>query len=95
MTPRTAEILAKIDPSDVHELLLELGADAVLKAFDRDCQRQCAAELLRHHSRVITRDKLMQRYRISRSRAYRAIDAAIQQQAVSKPARHWDAPGSY
>ena len=84
MTPRTAEILAKIDPGEVHELLLELGADAALKAFDLDRRRQYAAELLRQGcTRYIARKKLMQQYRISRASAYRDIDAAFQQNCLN------------
>ena len=79
LSTRTAETLAKLSPSEVRELLLDLGAPAVLKSFDRDCQRRYAALLLGQGcTRTITRDRLMQRYQISKSSAYRLIDAVIQ-----------------
>ena len=82
LSTRTAETLAKLHPSEVRELLLELGAPAVLKSFDRDCQRRHAAQLLGQGcTRTITRDRLMQRYQISMRSAYRLIDAVIQNRA--------------
>ena len=82
MTPRTAETLAKLHPSEARTLLLELGASAVLKSFDRDCQRRHAASLLGQGcTRTITRDRLMQRYQISMRSAYRLIDDVIQNRA--------------
>ena len=79
MTPRIAEILAKLHQSEAREVLLELGAVSALKSFDRDCARRFAAELLaQHRTRAFTRDRLMQRYQISMSSAYRLIDTVIQ-----------------
>jgi hypothetical protein len=71
--------LNKLSEHDARTLLLELGAVAVLKSFDRDCQQRQAAQLLGQGcTRTITRDRLMQRYQISKSSAYRLIDAVIQ-----------------
>ena len=79
LSTRTAETLAKLPEHDARTLLLELGAPAVLKSFDRDCQRRHAALLLGQGcTRTITRDRLMQRYQISMRSAYRLIDAVIQ-----------------
>lgn len=82
MNPRTAHTLAKLNPNDARELLLDLGAIAVLKSFDRDCAQRYAAELLGQGcTRAITRNRLVQRYRISRRSAYRLIDSVIQNMA--------------
>ena len=79
MTPRIAEILAKLHQSEAREVLLSLGAVSALKSFDRDCQQRYAAELLaQHRTRAFTRDRLIQRYQISMSSAYRLIDNVIQ-----------------
>jgi len=87
LSTRTAETLAKLTEHDARTLLLELGAPAVLKSFDRDCQRRYAALLLGQGcTRVITRDRLMQRYQISMRSAYRLIDDVIQNLARTGPA---------
>lgn len=84
MTPHVANTLAKLSPKEARSLLLELGAFAALRAFDRDCAQQYAAELLGQRcTRALTRDRLMQRFGISERSAYRLIDAAIQNRAKS------------
>ena len=84
MTPHIANTLAKLSPKEARSLLLELGAFAALRAFDRDCAQQYAAELLSQRcTRALTRDRLVHRFGISERSAYRLIDAAIQNRAKS------------
>ena len=84
MTPHTANTLAKLSDNEVRSLLLELGALATLRAYDRNSAQTHAAELLAQRcTRAQTRDRLVQRFGISERSAHRLIDAAIQNRAKS------------
>ena len=79
LTPSASASLAKLSEADARVLLLELGALAALRAFDRDCAERYAGELLRQRcTRAVTRDRLVQRYGMSERSAYRVINAVIQ-----------------
>ncbi len=75
-----------LSESNARGLLIELGAVAALREFDRQCAQEYAAQLLAQRcTRAQVRDRLMQRYRFSERSAYRCIDQAIQSANPAKP----------
>jgi hypothetical protein len=82
LSNQTIATLQKLPETEARTLLLELGTQSALRAFDADSAQRLVSERLDAGDlRATIRDRLVSRFGMSERSAYRVIDAVIQNRA--------------